>query len=101
MADTIPARFELLDERFAQIRGDSRIERLYSDCRWAEGPVYFPAGRYLVWSDIPNERMLRWDETTGNVGVFRQPSGFSNGNTLDRQGRLITCEHGTRRVSRT
>jgi gluconolactonase len=60
-----------------------------------------PAGRYLVWSDIPNERMLRWDEMTGNVGLFRSPSGFSNGNTLDREGRLVTCEHGNRRVSRT
>ncbi len=101
MTDTIAARFEVLDERFADCRGDARVERLYDGCRWAEGPVYFPAGRFLVWSDIPNDRMLRWDETTGNVGVFRQPAGFSNGNTLDRQGRLVTCEHGTRRVSRT
>jgi len=101
MTETIPARFEVLDERFADCRGDARIERLYGDCRWAEGPVYFPAGRYVVWSDIPNDRMLRWDEATGNVGVYRQPAGFSNGNTLDRQGRLVTCEHGTRRVSRT
>ena len=100
-ADTIPARFEVLDERFANCRGDSRFERLYDGCRWAEGPVYVPAGRYLVWSDIPNERMLRWDEMTGNVGLFRSPSGFSNGNTLDREGRLVTCEHGNRRVSRT
>jgi gluconolactonase len=101
MAETIPARFEVLDERFSECRGDSRIERLFDGCRWAEGPVYFPAGRYLVWSDIPNDRMLRWDETTGNVGVFRQPAGFSNGNTLDGQGRMITCEHGNRRVTRT
>ena len=101
MPETIAARFEALDERFAVCRGDSRIERLYDGCRWAEGPVYVPAGRYVLWSDIPNDRMLRWDELTGNVGVFRQPAGFSNGNTLDRQGRLVTCEHGTRRVSRT
>ncbi len=60
-----------------------------------------PAGRYLLWSDIPNDRMLRWDETTGHVGVFRSPAGNSNGNTLDRQGRLITCEQGNRRVTRT
>ena len=100
-SETIPARFEAVDERFAQCRGDSRFERLYDGCRWAEGPVYVPAGRYLVWSDIPNERMLRWDEMSGNVGLFRSPSGFSNGNTLDRQGRLVTCEHGNRRVSRT
>ena len=101
MTETIPARFEVLDERFADCRGDARIGRLYGDCRWAEGPVYFPAGRYVVWSDIPNDRMLRWDEATGNVGVYRQPAGFSNGNTLDREGRMVTCEHGTRRVSRT
>ena len=91
--DTIPARFEVLDERFASCRGDSRFERLYDGCRWAEGPVYVPAGRYVVWSDIPNERMLRWDEMTGNVGLFRSPSGFSNGNTLDREGRFAL--HGT------
>ncbi|MEO3794836.1 SMP-30/gluconolactonase/LRE family protein [Nonomuraea sp. B10E15] len=101
MTDTIPTEFEVLDERFAAIGGDDRVERLHTGTRWAEGPVYFPAGRFLVWSDIPNERMLRWDETTGAVGVFRQPSGYSNGNTLDREGRLITCEHGNRRVTRT
>src|SRR3954470_16611796 len=99
--ETLPARFEVLDDRFAQCRGDSRFDRLYDGCRWAEGPVYVPAGRYVVWSDIPNERMLRWDEMTGNVGLFRSPSGFSNGNTLDRHGRLVTCEHGNRRVTRT
>ena len=91
----------MLDDRFAGCRGDSRFERLYDGCRWAEGPVYVPAGRYVIWSDIPNERMLRWDEMSGHVGLFRQPSGFSNGNTLDRQGRLVTCEHGNRRVTRT
>ena len=99
MSDTIAATFEVIDERFAACRGDSRIERLYDGCRWAEGPVYVPAGRYVLWSDIPNDRMLRWDETTGHVGVFRQPSGFSNGNILDGQGRLLTCEHGNRRVT--
>ena len=91
----------MLDERFAHCRGDSRFERLYDGCRWAEGPVYVPAGRYVIWSDIPNERMLRWDEMSGHVGLFRSPSGFSNGNTLDGQGRLVTCEHGNRRVTRT
>jgi gluconolactonase len=99
--DTIAAQFEVIDDRFAACRGDSRIERLFVGCRWAEGPVYVPAGRYLVWSDIPNDRMLRWDETTGNVGVFRHPAGYSNGNVLDREGRMVTCEHGNRRVSRT
>ena len=101
MAETIAAQLEVLDERFRSCRGDSRVERLYDGCRWAEGPVYFPAGRYLVWSDIPNDRMLRWDETTGNVGVFRQPAGYSNGNTVDREGRMVSCEHGNRRVTRT
>ncbi|MFI9595629.1 SMP-30/gluconolactonase/LRE family protein [Nonomuraea sp. NPDC052265] len=99
--DTIPTEFEALDERFAAIGGDDRIERLHTGTRWAEGPVYFPAGRFLVWSDIPNERMLRWDETTGAVGPFRQPSGYTNGNTIDREGRLISCEQGNRRVTRT
>ncbi len=101
MTDDIPARFEALDERFAAIGGDSWIERLHRGARWAEGPVYFPAGRFVAWSDIPNDRMLRWDEMTGAVGPFRTPSGYVNGNTLDRQGRLISCEHGGRRVSRT
>jgi gluconolactonase len=101
MTDTIPTEFDVLDERFAAVGGDDKIERLYTGTRWAEGPLYFPAGRFLVWSDIPNDRMLRWDETTGVVGVFRQPSGYSNGNTLDREGRLISCEHGNRRVTRT
>ena len=69
--------------------------------RWVEGPVYFPEDGYLLFSDIPNNRMLRWDEQTGQVCVFRQPSNYANGNTRDQQGRLITCEHGTRRVTRT
>lgn len=94
MEQRIPAEFEILDDRFRGCDGDSRFERLYSGCRWAEGPVYVPAGRYLVWSDIPNDRMLRWDEATGNVGVFRQPAGYTNGGTLDLEGRLISCEHG-------
>ncbi|MEV4010875.1 SMP-30/gluconolactonase/LRE family protein [Nonomuraea angiospora] len=101
MTDTIPTEFEVLDERFAAVGGDDYVERLHTGTRWAEGPVYFPAGRFLVWSDIPNERMLRWDEMTGAVGLFRQPSGYTNGNTLDREGRLISCEHGNRRVTRT
>jgi gluconolactonase len=83
------------------IRVSAKVERLYCDCRWAEGPAYFPAHRSLVWSDIPNERMLRFDEATGAVSVFRQPSDYANGNTIDRQGRLVSCEQGTRRVTRT
>jgi gluconolactonase len=91
-----------LDERFQRlIIPTARLEKLYEGCRWAEGPAYFPAGRYLIWSDIPNDRMLRYDETSGAVSVFRNPAGYSNGNTVDRQGRLISCEHGNRRVSRT
>ncbi|MFB9681553.1 SMP-30/gluconolactonase/LRE family protein [Streptosporangium vulgare] len=101
MTETIPAEFETLDERFADVGGDERIERIHHGCRWAEGPTYVPAGRYLLWSDIPNDRMLRWDELTGNVGPFRAPAGYTNGHTLDRQGRLVSCEHGGRRVTRT
>lgn len=94
--------FEFFDPRFAAcVRTSAQVEQLYTGCRWAEGPAYFPALRSLVWSDIPNERMLRWDECSGTVGVFRQPSGYSNGNTVDREGRLISCEHGGRRVVRT
>jgi gluconolactonase len=94
--------FAAFDERFnALFNPNARLEKLYDGCRWAEGPAYFPAGRFLVWSDIPNNRMLRFDETNGSVSVFRQPAGNSNGNTVDRQGRLVSCEHGNRRVSRT
>jgi gluconolactonase len=94
--------YEVLDERFsACVSETARVERLYEGCRWAEGPAYFPAGRFLVWSDIPNDRMLRWDETTGTVGVFRASANNSNGNTVDREGRLVTCEHLARRVTRT
>lgn len=97
-----PALHEILDPRFRPCTiGDDRLEKIHGGCRWAEGPVYVPAGRYLLWSDIPNDRMLRWDETTGTVGEFRNPAGFTNGNTLDRQGRLVTCEQGNRRVTRT
>ena len=96
------SEFEIIDERFsACVRESARVEHLYEGCRWAEGPAYFPAARYLVWSDVPNDRMLRWDEATGTVGVFRASSSYSNGNTVDRQGRLVTCEHGARRVTRT
>ncbi|MFF3670670.1 SMP-30/gluconolactonase/LRE family protein [Microtetraspora malaysiensis] len=95
------AEFEVLDERFGYDGGDNYVEVLHSGSRKTEGPAYFPAGRYLVWSDIPNDRLLRWDETTGAVGVFRTPSGNANGNTVDLEGRLITCEQGARRVTRT
>jgi gluconolactonase len=91
-----------VDPSFARYRLDlAKVERLAGGCRWAEGPVWFGDGRFLLWSDIPNNRILRWDEESGTVTVFRKPSDFSNGNTRDRQGRLITCEHANRRVSRT
>lgn len=99
--DMVKAHFEVLDERFARVNGDEWMQRLHTGCRWTEGPAYFPAGRYLVFSDIPNDRVLRWDETTGAVGVFREPAGFHNGHTVDRQGRLVSCEQGGRRVTRT
>jgi gluconolactonase len=94
--------YEILDERFRRlVRTSARLDKLYEGTRWAEGPAYFAAGRYLVWSDIPNDRMLRWDETTGAVGVFRSPAGYTNGHTVDPEGRLVSCSHGARRVERT
>ncbi len=93
---------ETLDERFEPYRiFSAAVERLYTGCRWSEGPVWFGDGRYLLWSDIPNDRILKWEEETGAVSAFRRPSNFANGNTRDRQGRLVTCEHGGRRVTRT
>jgi gluconolactonase len=94
--------FFILDERFKPLfAGYARIERLWTGARWSEGPAWFGPGRYLVWSDIPNNRMLRYDEASDHVSVFRRPSNNSNGNTVDNQGRLVTCEHLTRRVTRT
>lgn len=94
--------FEILDDRFRSYTIPIVwLEKLYTGTRWAEGPVYFADLRCLVFSDIPNNRMLRWDEETGQVASFRAPSRYANGNTRDRQGRLITCEHETRRVTRT
>ena len=93
---------EILDPRFNSYSiKNSTVERLWTGCRWAEGPVWFGDGRYLLWSDIPNNRILRWTEETGEVSVYRSPSNNSNGNTRDKQGRLITCEHGARCVTRT
>ena len=77
------------------------VEKLATGCRWSEGPVWFGDARCLLWSDIPNNRIMRWDEVTGQISTHRQPSNFSNGQTRDRVGRLITCEHGGRRVTRT
>ena len=98
----LTASFEVADPRFRKLALPYiSVEKLYTGCRWAEGPAWFAAGRYLVWSDIPNDRMLRWDETDGSVSVFRQPAMHSNGNTVDAMGRLVTCEHQGRCVSRT
>ncbi len=94
--------FAFLDDRFRKcINATARVYQLYEGCAWAEGPAWSPAWRSLVWSDIPNDRQMRWDASNGSVGVFRSPAGNSNGNTVDRQGRLLSCEHGGRRVSRT
>jgi gluconolactonase len=93
---------KVLDPGFAKYRiGLAKVERLATGFRWCEGPVWFGDGRYLLWSDIPNDRIMRWDEETGATSVFRKPSHNANGNTRDRQGRLVTCEHDTRCVTRT
>jgi len=86
---------------FPAFAGTMAVERVATGFRWAEGPVYFPAGRYVLFSDIPNNRIMRFSEDDGHLSVFRQPSMNSNGNTIDREGRLITCEHSGRRVTRT
>ena len=91
-----------LDPRFDKYKiFSAAVERLHAGSRWAEGPVWFGDGRYLLWSDIPNNRMLKWEEETGAVSVYRHSTDYQNGNTRDRQGRLITCEHAGRRVVRT
>ena len=86
---------------FPAFAGTMAVERVATGFRWAEGPVYFPAGRYVLFSDIPNNRIMRFSEDDGHLSVYRQPSMNSNGNTIDREGRLITCEHAGRRVTRT
>jgi len=93
---------QVLDPSFNKYRlGLAKVEQIATGMRWSEGPVWFGDGRYLLWSDIPNNRILRWDEETGAVSTFRKPANFANGNTRDRQGRLLSCEHGPRRISRT
>jgi gluconolactonase len=95
-------RIQILDPSFARYRvAQSSVERLYTGARWGEGPVWMGDWRCLLWSDIPNNRILRWDEATGRTSTYRQPSNNANGNTRDRQGRLVTCEHDARRVTRT
>ncbi len=93
---------QVLDAAFEQYRLRlASVERLATGFRWAEGPVWFGDGRFLLWSDIPNNRVMKWEEETGAVSVFRKPSNNTNGNTRDRQGRLVSCEHDARRVTRT
>ncbi len=95
-------RVEVLDERFLQLRlYSASVEQLTSGLRWAEGPVWFGDGRYLLLSDIPNNRILRWDDTSGATSVFRAAANNANGHVRDRMGRLVSCEHLTRRVTRT
>jgi gluconolactonase len=93
---------QVLDPGFAKYRLPlASVERLATGMRWSEGPVYFGDARCVLWSDIPNNRIMRWDEDTGATSVYRRPSNNANGNTRDRQGRLVTCEHDARRVTRT
>ena len=93
---------KILDPSFAKYRlGNAGVERLATGMRFGEGPVWFGDGRYLLMSDIPNDSIMRWDEETRRFSVFRRPSNKSNGLTRDRQGRLIVCEHGARRLTRT
>ncbi len=96
------SRIEVIDERFAQYKlANAALEMLWTGGRWLEGPVWFGDGRYLLFSDIPNNRILKWEEETGEVSGFRKPSNNTNGNTRDLQGRLLSCEHDARRVTRT
>ncbi len=93
--------FQVIDPRFKSLVFENvQLEKLWTGARWTEGPAYVPAGRYLLFSDIPNDRVLRYDEVTGEVTLLSDRSGFQNGRTLDRVGRVVSCEHGGRRVSR-
>ena len=94
--------FKVLDPRFAAIvLANTPVQRIAGDCLFTEGPVWFGDLRCLLWSDIPNDRIMRWEEETGAISVFRKPSNYTNGNTRDRQGRLISCEHDTQKLVRT
>jgi gluconolactonase len=99
--DRIRTRWQRLDDRFAGVNGDEHLKVLYDDGSWLEGPAYSPAWRTLLFSDIPDDRVLAWDEATGAVGVWRSPAGYANGRTVDRSGRMLQCEQGTRSVTRT
>ena len=88
--------YEVFDERFRNcVNRTSHVERLWTGARWTEGPVYFPAGKYVLFSDIPNDRIMRYDETDMSVSIFRTPCGNANGHTVDRQGRLVSCEQNS------
>ena len=90
-----------LDPRFDKYKiGNAVVEKLSTGTRWAEGPAWNGVGRYLLWSDIPNNRQMRWLEEDGHVSVYRENSGYSNGNTFDYEGRQISCQHAARKVVR-
>lgn len=94
--------FEILDSAFVELIGENpKLEKHWTGAEWSEGPVYVPSLNSCIWSDIPNNRMLRFDTTTGETSVYREPSNYTNGNTLDLQGRMVTCEHQAHRISRT
>lgn len=93
--------YEIRDERFEKrIQGNANIDVLWTGGRWAEGPAYLAAGRYVIWSDIPNDRIMRFDEMNGEVATFEQPCRNQNGHAVDREGRLVACEHRGRCISR-
>ena len=101
-AEDLREGIEVIDDRFLDlIDTDSEISKHWTGCEWAEGPAYFPEGDYVVWSDIPNNRMLKFDAGTGDTTVFREPSNNTNGHYRDQQGRLVSCEHSANRISRT
>lgn len=101
MTQTPTRIYETSDARFSRlIHANARLETLWTGARWCEGPVYCAAGKYILWSDIPNDRVMRWDETDGSVSVFEHPCLYQNGHTMDLEGRLVSCEHGGRAVSR-
>ncbi len=105
-SDTPPEKLregiEVIDDRFLDlIDAEAKIEKHYTGCEWAEGPVYFPEGDYVLWSDIPNNRMLKFDAGSGETTVFREPCNNTNGHYRDQQGRLVSCEHSANRISRT
>jgi len=96
-----PSLYQIREPEFAKlVQKNARMDVLWTGGRWCEGPAYFPAGRYLIWSDIPNDRVMRWDEMNGEVSVLQYPALNQNGHTVDAQGRLVCCEHRGRAVSR-